>query len=61
MVSYNNVSRGFRLCTRNLPLKIELTFDYPIKNPNIFFLTQNGRFEVKTTIFLYITKFNPEN
>ncbi|CAD8118531.1 unnamed protein product [Paramecium sonneborni] len=41
--------------------KIELPVDYPIKPPNIFFLTPNGRFEVKTKICLNITKFHPEN
>ncbi|CAK62736.1 unnamed protein product (macronuclear) [Paramecium tetraurelia] len=32
-----------------------------VKPPNIFFLTPNGRFEVKTKICLNITKFHPEN
>ncbi|CAD8191850.1 unnamed protein product [Paramecium octaurelia] len=41
--------------------KIELPVDYPIKPPNIYFLTPNGRFEVKTKICLSITKFHPEN
>ncbi len=40
--------------------KIELPIDYPLKPPNIYFLTMNGRFEVNTKICLNITKFHPE-
>ena len=41
--------------------KIDLPLDYPIKPPNIYFLTPNGRFDIKTKICLSITKFHPEN
>jgi ubiquitin-conjugating enzyme E2 J1 len=41
--------------------KIELPSEYPIKPPNIYFLTPNGRFQLKTKICLNITKYHPEN
>jgi len=41
--------------------RISLPADYPMKPPNIFFLTPNGRFETNTKICLSISGFHPES
>ena len=40
--------------------RISLPADYPMKPPNIFFMTPNGRFETNTKICLSISGFHPE-
>lgn len=41
--------------------RISLPADYPMKPPNIFFMTPNGRFETNTKICLSISGFHPES
>lgn len=41
--------------------KILFPTDYPIKPPDIFFLTPNGRFEVNKQICLNTTSYHPES
>lgn len=41
--------------------RIYLSNEYPIKPPNLYFTTPNGRFEINTKICLNITKFHPES
>ena len=40
--------------------RILLPTDYPFKPPNIIFLTQNGRFELRKKICLSISAYHPE-
>jgi len=40
---------------------IILPAEYPLKPPNIQFVTPNGRFQVNENICLSFTKFHPEN
>ena len=40
--------------------RILLPIDYPFKPPNIIFLTQNGRFELRKKICLSISAYHPE-
>ena len=41
--------------------QIELSQSYPLKSPNFYFMTPNGRFEINEKICLNFTKFHPEN
>jgi ubiquitin-conjugating enzyme E2 J1 len=40
--------------------RIEFSYDYPFKPPDIYFLTPNGRYETNTKICLSITTYHPE-
>ena len=40
--------------------RILLPPDYPLKPPNIMFLTQNGRFQIRKKICLSISAYHPE-